>query len=76
MNVAGPGAVSLKAKNVKTSKKTASAAGTVKLKVTPKGKLKRKLADKGKAKVKAKISFAPTGGETATATKKLKLKRS
>ena len=47
----------------------------MKLSVKPKGKLARKLRDTGKAKVKAKVTFTPTGGEADVAAKKLKLKR-
>ena len=74
-NVAHPGRLKLKGKNLKSSKKTANAAGKVKLSVKPKGKLARKLRDEGKAKVKAKVTFTPTGGEADVAAKKLKLKR-
>ena len=73
--VAHPGQLKLKGKSLKSSKKTAAAAGKVKLSVKPKGKLARKLRDKGKAKVKAKVTFTPTGGEADHAAKKLKLKR-
>ena len=73
--VAHPGQLKLKGKSLKASKKTAAAAGKVKLSVKPKGKLARKLRDTGKAKVKAKVTFTPTGGEADVAAKKLKLKR-
>jgi hypothetical protein len=70
---AGP--LALSGKGLAKSKKASGAAGTVKLKVKPKGKLKRKLAKRGKAKVKAKIAYTPEGGVQTTITKKLKLKQ-
>jgi hypothetical protein len=50
-----------------------AAAGTVKLLVKAKGKAKHKLNKTGKAKVKARVTFAPTGGVPATQTKRVKL---
>jgi hypothetical protein len=51
-------------------------AGTYNLKVKAKGKKKAKLFDTGKVKVKAVITFKPTGGAKVTDTKKIKLKKS
>jgi hypothetical protein len=48
-------------------------AGTVVLKVRPKGKLLRKLRAHGKAKVKVTVPFSTTGGTPASVTKKVKL---
>jgi virginiamycin B lyase len=51
-------------------------AGTYKLKVKAKGKKKAKLFDTGKVKVKAVVTFKPTGGAKVIDTKKIKLKKS
>jgi hypothetical protein len=83
VTVPGAGVLTLKGKNLKTQRpsshsraaKTVSAAGTVKLKIIPKGKTKKKLKKKGKAKVKATITYTPTGGLAATQTTKAKLKK-
>ncbi len=84
VTVPGAGELTLKGKNLKSQRpsshgraasKTVSAAGTVKLKIIPKGKTKKKLKKKGKAKVKAEITFTPTGGLAATQTTKAKLKK-
>jgi CSLREA domain-containing protein len=88
LTVPGPGAVvvndaqtgtgraiaSAGPKLLKHSSATAAAAGKVivTLKLTKKGK--QKLADKGKVRVKAAITFTPSGGTPRTTTKKLKVK--
>ncbi|MEK6277153.1 MAG: PQQ-dependent sugar dehydrogenase [Actinomycetota bacterium] len=53
--------------------KTVSAAGKVKLKVRSKGKKKRTLNRTGKVKVKAKITYTPTGGDPNKKSKRIKL---
>jgi hypothetical protein len=75
VEVPGPGTIVLNGKHLARKKTSATEAGTVKLKVKPKGKLKRKLAKRGKAKVKAKVAFTPDGGIQGNTAKKLKLKR-
>jgi hypothetical protein len=75
VSVAHPGELTLRAKGVKTARRTVAAAGQVKLKVKPKGKVKRKLRRTGKAKVRLRVEHAPTGGEAATAARKVKLRR-
>jgi hypothetical protein len=71
--VAGKQAVAVAKKLLKTSTATAVAAGkaTVKLKLTKRGS--SLLADKGKLKLKAAITYTPTGGDPKTIAKKLKL---
>ena len=74
--VPGPGALDLaKTKKLKPDEKVAAAAGEAKLKVKSKGKSKRKLRHRGKAKVTAEVTYTPTGGESNTLSKKLKLKK-
>jgi hypothetical protein len=65
VNVAGAAVIS----------KSVPAAGPVNLKIRAKGKKKRKLNETGKVKVKPKITYTPTGGDPATQSKKLKLKK-
>ena len=48
---------------MKGATKTANAAGTVKLTVKARGKAKKTLKKKGKVKVKASVTFTPTGGQ-------------
>lgn len=50
-----------------------NAAGTLKLKVRPKGKKKRKLDRTGKVKVQANVTYTPTGGEPNTQAKQARL---
>jgi hypothetical protein len=49
--------------------------GVVKLPLKLTGAAKRKLNEKGKAKVKALVTFTPTGGTAATQTAKLTVKK-
>jgi subtilisin-like proprotein convertase family protein len=53
--------------------KTVSAAGTVKLKIKAKGKAKKQLDRIGTVKVKAKVTYTPTGGDPNTKSKRVKL---
>jgi hypothetical protein len=84
----GPGEVGLRGKGLKTiggagvaRASRAVAGGTVKLKVEPakKGKrarkIRRALLSEGKAKVKALVTYLPTGGTVNTQARKLKLKK-
>jgi hypothetical protein len=74
--VPGPGLVSLVgSKKVRKGSKVAKGAGTVKLVVRARGKAQRSLNRKGKIRLKAKFTFTPTGGTTASRTKTLKLVR-
>jgi hypothetical protein len=81
--VPGPGELGLSGKKVKavTTQVAATAAGAspdgiaVVLKVRAKGKGNRKLRRTGAAKVKVNVAYTPTGGESNTLSKKLKLKK-
>jgi hypothetical protein len=85
VTVPGAGTLTLKGNGLKKQRpsraanaratKPVGAAGTLKLKVVPKGKTKKKLKKKGKAKVKPKITYTPTGGLANTKTTKVKLKK-
>jgi hypothetical protein len=81
VNVPGPGTLSLTGKKVKsqrparaaTASRAATAAGTVKLLVKAKGKAKKKLNKTGMVKVKAHVTFIPTGGAANAQPKTVKL---
>jgi sugar lactone lactonase YvrE len=75
VKVPGPGSLALKGKGLKKVKRIAKKVGSVKLPVALAGKAKKKLNEAGKAKVKAKLTFAPTGGSAATQAKRLTLKK-
>jgi hypothetical protein len=75
VTVPGPGKLSLSGKDVKNAEATAVGPGDEVLKVKAKGKAKETLADKGKVKVPVDVTFAPTGGNPATQSMTVKLKR-
>jgi hypothetical protein len=85
VTVPGPGSLVLSGKGVKPQRplraaharaaKTVTAAGTVKLKIVPRGKAKRKLRRIGTAKVRINVTFTPTGGSPSAQSKKIKLIR-
>jgi hypothetical protein len=72
--VGGPGRVVLSGKKVKKESKNPQRASVVKLPIVAKGKALKKLKATGKAKVKVSVAYTPTGGSTATFTKKVVLK--
>jgi hypothetical protein len=85
VKVPGPGTLTLRGKGLvkqrsgrvrrtaQTLAKTVSAAGAVKLKIKPKGKKGRQLSNTGTVRVKAKVTYTPTGGLPNTKTKQIKL---
>ena len=88
VNLPGPGEVGLRGKGLRTiggagvaRASLAVAGGTVKLKVAPakKGRrargIRRALLRKGKAKVKALVTYLPSGGAANTQGRKVKLVR-
>jgi hypothetical protein len=75
ITVPGAGKLQLSGKGVKKANKTADKKGTYKLKVRPSKKTAKKLKKAGKAKVKVKVSYTPTGGQSKTKSKKIKLVR-
>jgi hypothetical protein len=70
VHVPGPGTVTLRGKSVRRQRpmqpavasKEANSAGTVKLRVKPKGKARRKLKRTGRVKVKVRVTYTPAGG--------------
>jgi hypothetical protein len=72
LTVAGKG---VKAANVAGISKTVSAPGSVRLLIKAKGGKKKQLNSTGKVKVKPKITFTPAGGDPATQSMKVKLKK-
>jgi hypothetical protein len=76
VTVSNPGKVSVSGKGLKKASKTAAFAGQiVALKLKASGKQQKTLNKSGKVKVKAKISFTPTGGTATSQNRKLKLKK-
>jgi hypothetical protein len=73
--VPNPGGLTLAGTGLKGVTKTATAPGTVKLKVKAKKKQQQKLNETGKVKVKPNVTYTPTGGDSSTQSKKLKLKK-
>jgi Bacterial Ig domain len=71
-----PGAIEIPAtKSVKRQIVDARSAGEFKIAVRSNGKKKKKLKKKGKVKVPVDVVFSPTGGDQATESLKVKLKR-
>jgi hypothetical protein len=80
VKVAGPGRVTAKdagsgKARFKTVKTSSSKAGTVTLTVKPSSAARKLIAKRGKLKVKALITFAPTGGKPATHTTSVTFKK-
>jgi hypothetical protein len=75
VSVPGAGSLVLSGKQVAKVRKSAAAAGKVKLQVMPKGSAKDALAKKGKAKVKVKVTFTPVGGEASAQAKSVTLRK-
>ena len=74
--VEGPGGLELaKTKKVKSDDEAVEDAGATeeKLVIKPKGKARKKLGRKGRARVKAEVTYTPTGGEPNTQTKRIRL---
>jgi Abnormal spindle-like microcephaly-assoc'd, ASPM-SPD-2-Hydin len=74
VKVPGPGNLTLGGKGVKRAKKSAAAAGPVKLKVRPTGKKRTELRRTGTVKVRVKVTYAPTGGTPASKSRAVKLR--
>ncbi|HSC20167.1 MAG TPA: hypothetical protein VLC07_00380 [Solirubrobacterales bacterium] len=75
--VSAPGVVTLAGKKIQKGRKVAKGPGQVKLTLRARGKAKKALGKQGKAKVKATVTFAPTGGGSASvASRSVLLKKS
>jgi hypothetical protein len=61
--------------NAAVTSRTASAPGSVQLLIKAKGKTKKKLNSTGKVKVTPKITYTPMGGDPATKSVKVKLRK-
>jgi hypothetical protein len=67
------GTVTIKGKGLKTKTRKVTGAKKVKLPVITKGKKRKALSRSGKAKLKAKVTYHPTGNAVKTIKRKLKL---
>jgi hypothetical protein len=82
VNVPGPGQISLRGRGLapvraagKSPLRAVTAAGRVSLPVRARGKAKTRLNKRGSVVVAVKVTFVPTGGETNTESKRVKLIR-
>jgi hypothetical protein len=76
VKVPAAGAVTVYGKGLAKTKRAAKAARTLKVPVKPNAKTKKQLAETGKSKLKAKISFKPSGAAVVVKSKGLTLKKS
>jgi hypothetical protein len=67
------GTVTIKGKGLKTKTRNVTGGKKVKLPVIAKGKKRKALNQMGKAKIKAKVTYHPTGNAVKTLKRKLKL---
>jgi hypothetical protein len=82
VTVPNPGVLRLSGKDLKKATtsgavvaKTVTAPGKVKVKITATGRKRRGLNQKGEVKVKPKITYTPTGGDPASRSRKLNLRK-
>jgi hypothetical protein len=76
VKVPAAGTLTASGKGLAKTKKKAKKAKRLKILIKPNAKTKALLAEDGKAKVKAKISFKPTGAAAVVKTKSILLKQS
>jgi hypothetical protein len=76
VKVPAAGTLTVAGKGLAKTKAKAKKAKTLKIPVKPKAKTKALLAEDGKAKVKAKITFKPTGASAVVKSKSITLKQS
>lgn len=74
VTVPGPGALTLRGRGVRRAAATPKLAGTVRLTIRAVGAAKRRLSRTGRAKVRALVTFAPTGGTPLTRPRAVVLK--
>jgi hypothetical protein len=72
--VPGPGKMTLAGAGLVRQGANSRRGGKLSLTIKPRGKKKHKLEQKGKVKVRAKLTFVPTGGTARTVKKKMVLK--
>jgi hypothetical protein len=75
VNVPGPGTLVLGGKGVKKATKAVVAAGKATLPIKATAKALKKLNEKGSVALKARVTFAPSGGSPRTEQKPLTLKK-
>jgi hypothetical protein len=82
VTVPNPGSLRLSGKDLRKASapgalvaKEVAAPGTVKLKITAKGRKRRGLNQEGRVKVKPRITYTPTGGDPASRSTKLNLRK-
>lgn len=75
VSVPSAGTLTLTGKGVKKATARAAAPGKVRLRVQATGKAKKRLNAKGRVKVALTITFQPTGGDTASQSRTLSLRR-
>jgi hypothetical protein len=75
VTVPAPGVLTIKGKGLKKATKTVTAPGKAVLPVKASGKALEKLNANGAVGLKAKVTFAPTGGSPRTEPKSLTLKK-
>jgi hypothetical protein len=85
VTVPGPGSLALSGKGLRARQasgggplaaKTVLAAGTVTLRVKAKGRKRARLEEAGHVKLRASITYTPTGGSPETQEQKVKLRKS
>jgi hypothetical protein len=76
VKVPGAGVMTVSGKGLAKKKAKAKKAKTLKIQIKPKAKTKTLLAEEGQAKVKAKITFKPTGATAVVKSKGIVLKQS
>ncbi len=75
VEIPGPGSLVLAGKRLKRAQRPATAAGKLRLVVKAKGKGASKLRRRGKVKLRAKVTYIPTGGAPNTKQRTVKLIR-
>jgi uncharacterized membrane protein len=75
VGVPSAGTLTVSGKKIVKVKRTAKGPKTLKVTIKSKGKAKKALGSTGKAKVKAKIVFKPSNGDSVTKTKSITLKK-
>jgi hypothetical protein len=76
VRIPSAGTLTLTGKQLVKQKRSRKGPGTIKLLIKAKGKARKALIRKGKARVKATVSFTPTGGSAASQVKSMVLKQS
>lgn len=70
----GSGVVILRGKGVKHDRVRTGRPRTLRLQISPRGALKRKLRSQGRVRITLRVTYAPTGGEPRTASRRITLR--